>query len=205
MITHIHPRLVDARGVSKLRRDSPGPAPAFPDLAALLWTVRESLELVLFKLVEVRLILTTGAARWLARADSELRAALEDLHAVEVLRAVEVAELVRSLGGSAGATLADLARAAPEPWPAMLAEHRGALAALLVEIELVGDENRRLLSEEPADRAAQRSTASAAESSPAIGSHQRSTEVEASSRASLQAALSTTSAIPQLSLRDFLA
>jgi hypothetical protein len=120
-------------------------ADAFAAIAAVLWSEREALEDVLFKLVEEQLVLRTGTTRWLNRADSEVRAALDRMRSHEVIRAAEVEALAELLRLPLETTLAELAELAPEPWPQLLTEHRVALRTLVDEIHSVADENRRLL------------------------------------------------------------
>ncbi len=118
---------------------------AFAAVSTILWSEREALELLLFKLVEEQLVVTSGSPRWLSRADAEVRAALDRMRAGEVVRAAEVEALAMSLGLPVETSLAELAAAAPEPWDLVLTEHRNALRELVLEIEAVSAENRRLL------------------------------------------------------------
>jgi hypothetical protein len=120
-------------------------ADCYAAVAAVLWTEREALELVLFKLVEEQLVLTAGSTRWLNRADAELRIALDRLRGNELARAAEVEALALGLGVPLETTLAELADTAPEPWGMVLAEHRTALRSLVFEVDAVAAENRRLL------------------------------------------------------------
>lgn len=114
-------------------------------ISALLWDERDLLGHLLFKLVEERLVLTSGQTRWLAKADDELRAAAADLQGVELLRAAGVDALSRHLGVPIGTTLRGLAEQAPEPWSSILTAHREALRDLVAEIETVAEQNRELL------------------------------------------------------------
>jgi hypothetical protein len=123
----------------------PGGAEAFAAIASLLWTERESLELVLFKLVQEQLILSSGQTRWLHRVDAEVAEALHRMRTSEVLRAAEVEGLAVLLDRPIETTLAELAEIAPEPWPLVLTEHRTALRALVFEIEAAVGEVRSLL------------------------------------------------------------
>jgi hypothetical protein len=118
---------------------------AYAALAAALWTERETLETLLFKLTAEHLILAAGEVRWLNRADDEVRAAHEQVCTTEVLRAAEVDGLVWALNLPAETTLAELADHAPEPWPDVLVAHRTALRTLAFEIKAVTAENRQLL------------------------------------------------------------
>lgn len=110
-----------------------------------LWLQREALEELLFKLVEEQLVVSGAATRWLARADDEVRRAAERVQDGEIMRSVHVEQLTRELHLDADVSLADLAAACPEPWDAMLGEHRVALRDLTLEIQAVTKENRRLL------------------------------------------------------------
>ena len=118
-----------------------------------LWRQRETLQTLLYRLVCEKLILISGSNRWLARADDEVRAAMNQLRGGELMRAVEVEELTRLRGLDAEASLAELAAASPEPWRTLLTDHRTALRALVFEVQGVAAENRHLL--ESGSRAAQ--------------------------------------------------
>lgn len=118
---------------------------AFARVASLLWHQRELLERLLFTLVSEQFILRAGAVRWLAPADDEVRAAVEELREAEILRAIEVDDLVGRLGVPADTTLRELGEIAPEPWAALLADHRDTLRDLVAEVTATTAENRRLL------------------------------------------------------------
>jgi hypothetical protein len=117
----------------------------FAEVASVLWSEREMLEHLLFKLVEEQLVLAAGSTRWLNCADAEVRAATARLQLGEVTRAVQVEALAERLHMPVATTLAELASIAPEPWPLVLTEHRAALRSLVAEIDAVAAENRRLL------------------------------------------------------------
>jgi hypothetical protein len=114
-------------------------------LSALLWSERETLEFLLFKLVEEQLVLASGSARWMNRADIEVQAAVDRMRTNEVARAAEMQAVARLLGLPLQATLAEFAAAAPEPWPLLLTDHRTALRALVLEVEAVAAQNRHLV------------------------------------------------------------
>lgn len=120
-------------------------AEAFAAVSAMLWTERESLENLLFKLVQEQLVLSAGATRWLNRADEEVRAALDALHRGEVIRAAEVEALALALHLPLESTLSELSAVAPEPWNEVLTEHRVSLRGLVHEVHAVAEQNRRLL------------------------------------------------------------
>jgi FlgN protein len=125
------------------------PLPTSPDvfdtIAATLWRERESLETLLFKLVEQQLILTSGNTRWLHLVDDEVRAAAAELREAELIRAAELGLLARQRGLELETTLRELVAVAPEPWPIVFEEHGNALRSLAREIQSVSDENTRLL------------------------------------------------------------
>jgi hypothetical protein len=114
-------------------------------VANTLWRQRDLLEGLLHRLVGERLVLTNGATRWLARADDDVRAALDELRCGEVARAIEVEALARHLGRDDEITLAELAGAAPGIWAVLLTEHLTALRQLAFEVQQAADENHQLL------------------------------------------------------------
>jgi hypothetical protein len=118
---------------------------AMAAMAAVLWRERECLELLLFKLVQQQLVLSSGHTRWLHLVDDEIRLAAEALREAELIRAAEFDLLARQIGLPADASLRELADVAPDPWPVVLDEHRDRLRALALEIKSVAADNTRLL------------------------------------------------------------
>ena len=114
-------------------------------LSEALWQERRLLELLLFKLEEEQLVLTSGRSRWLAQATREVEAVLDEIRSAEISRAVEVEEVAPTLGLGGSATLGELATAAPPPWDELLRSHRDAFASLTAEIGRLADDNRELL------------------------------------------------------------
>lgn len=115
------------------------------EVTNILWRERESLELLLFKLEEERLVLAAGRTRWLGHATREVEMVLDRIRQTEVLRALEVDALAEELGLPPGSSLADLADAAGEPWTPLLHEHRRAFLTLTAEIASLAGANRELL------------------------------------------------------------
>ena len=115
------------------------------EFCGVLWREREIVERVLFKVLGQQLVLKSGQVRWLVAANTEIELAVNDLRVIEVVRCAEADRLAEHLTLSHGATLAELADVAPEPWGSILAEHRDALRDLANEIDNVVRENRSLL------------------------------------------------------------
>ena len=115
------------------------------EFCGVLWREREVVERVLFKVLGQQLVLKAGQTRWLVAANTEIELAVNDLRVIEVLRCAEADRLAEQLDIGHGATLAELAAAAPEPWGSILAEHRDALRDLATEIDRSIRENRALL------------------------------------------------------------
>jgi hypothetical protein len=115
------------------------------EVSNLLWREREILEHVLFKIIEQQLVLEAGQTRWLTKANAEVEAAALRLRSNEVLRSVEIDALGERIGLDAGATLTQLAAAAPEPWASLLDEHRSALRQLAFELDTGVQHNQLLL------------------------------------------------------------
>lgn len=95
----------------------------------------EVLEALLFKLVETRLLLEAGQARFLPRASREVERARARAREVGLVRAATVALI------QPGATLRGLADHADGPWPAILRDHHDVLTHLLAEIEVTAHHN----------------------------------------------------------------
>lgn len=104
-------------------------------VVSVLEREREVLDVLLFKLVETRLILEAGEMRFLSRATREVERARGRCREIDLMRAATVAQ------HRTGATLRDLASSAREPWPSILRDHHDLLAALVAEIEVTAHLN----------------------------------------------------------------
>jgi hypothetical protein len=115
------------------------------ELSAVLWRERQLLELLLFKLEEEQLVLSSGRTRWLGHATREVERVLEQIRTAELGRSVEADATARELGLEPGSGLLALSTAAPEPWDDLLASHRQAFVQLTAQIQDVANGNRDLL------------------------------------------------------------
>lgn len=115
------------------------------EVSNILWRERELLELLLFKLDEEQLVLTSGRMRWLARATKEVEMVLGEIRRTELARAIEVDAAAAALGLEPNPSLTRLADASPEPWAGLLREHRAAFLSMTVEINQLAELNRDLL------------------------------------------------------------
>lgn len=103
-------------------------------LAALLTRERLLVELVVFKLVELRQLLLAGETRFLGWAGEELERAASSVRACELERAVLVAGIAADRGlPTDQITLSELVADAPEPWRTLLADSQAALRASAAE------------------------------------------------------------------------
>ena len=107
-------------------------------VGAILEREGEVLDTLLFKLVEIRLLLHADEARFLPRATREVDRSRTRAREVGLLRAATVATI------RPGATLRSLASTADGPWPAILRDHHQVLCGLLTEIEVVTHQNAAL-------------------------------------------------------------
>ncbi|MFC0713838.1 flagellar export chaperone FlgN [Cellulomonas biazotea] len=114
-------------------------------LSDALWQQRNLLELLLFKLEEEQLILTSGRSRWLAHATREVETVLDEIRTAELGRALAAELAAVTLGLPAESSLAQIAAAAPAPWDDLLRAHRDAFTSLATEIAQLSDGNRELL------------------------------------------------------------
>jgi len=114
-------------------------------VSTVLWSERELLELLLFKLEEQQLVLASGKARWLSHCGREVEMVVEQIRAAELARAVAVDELAHELGLPPAPSLAALARLVPPPHDELLMAHRDAFLLLTDEISALSKANRELL------------------------------------------------------------
>ncbi len=107
-------------------------------LAAVLEREGDALELLLFKLIETKLLLEADEARFLPRSTGEVERARARTRELDLLRAATLARIASDV------TLRELATSAPAPWPAILRDHHQVLARLVSEIEQVAHRNAEL-------------------------------------------------------------
>ncbi|ACZ23029.1 FlgN protein [Sanguibacter keddieii DSM 10542] len=115
-------------------------------LSSVLWRERQLLELLLFKLEEEQLLLTSGKTRWLGHATREVENVLEQIREVELGRSVESDAVARLHGLEPGRSLHELSEAVPAPWDDLLRTHRQAFLDITHQIESLAQGNRELLS-----------------------------------------------------------
>jgi len=115
------------------------------EVSNVLWREREQLELLLFKLEEERLILTSGNTRWVAHASHEVQLLVDQVRETELLRSIEVDGYAHSIGMPPSSSLKDLATASDGPWASILTSHRDALLELTSEIARVAATNREVI------------------------------------------------------------
>lgn len=132
------------------------------EFSGVLWRERQLLELLLFKLEEEQLILTSGRTQWLGHATREVESVLEQIRKAELGRAVEADAAAREVGLPEGSSLLAIAQRAPAPWDELLTEHHGAFVSLTDQINALAEGNRELLA--TSHRAAQETLLSLQES-----------------------------------------
>jgi hypothetical protein len=115
------------------------------EVSTILWRERELLELLLFKLEEEQLVLTSGRTRWLARATKEVEIVLGEIRRTELTRATAVEEAAAAMGLGANPSLAAMADACAEPWAGILRDHRASFHTLTAEITALAAHNRELI------------------------------------------------------------
>jgi hypothetical protein len=112
-------------------------------LSLILWRERELMELLSYKREVERLVLASGRTRWLANAIREIDDVLATIRATEVLRAMAADEAAADLGLAPNPSLAMLVAAAPDPWRALLLEHRDAFVVARIEREAAAQQAAR--------------------------------------------------------------
>jgi hypothetical protein len=137
------------------------------ELSASLWRERELLELLVFKLTEEQLLLTSGKARWLQYATQEVEQVMNKLRTAGLARSIEVASLAEDWGIDENSTLRELTvHSTDDMWRDILTAHLVAMTGLTREIQELRDLNMQYL------RVAIRSTQEAlAQDGPASGTY----------------------------------
>ncbi len=132
------------------------------EFSGVLWRERQLLELLLFKLEEEQLILTSGRTQWLGHATREVESVLAQIREAELGRSIEADDVARQVGVDPGSSLLAIATAAPSPWHDMLKQHHEAFVELTEQINGLAEGNRELLA--TSHRAAQETLMSIQES-----------------------------------------
>jgi hypothetical protein len=138
----------DSRNLSPSIRSAEGARSTMgpQGLSAILWRERELLEMLLFKLEEEQLLLTSGTTRWLPFATREVEQVLERLRQTGLERAVAVSALAVAWGTSEDATLREIIAHAPsESWKDVFTSHLKELTDITGRIAEVRDSNLRYL------------------------------------------------------------
>jgi len=122
-----------------------GVATMLRSLSDLLWRERDLLDALRYRLEVEHLLLGAGRTDLLPTAVRDVDDVLEQVRTAELARAAEVSAVVAELGLPDGASLLDIATAAPVPWEGILREHRTAFLSLTSEIATVAQTNRDFL------------------------------------------------------------
>jgi hypothetical protein len=114
-------------------------------LVDLLGRERSLLDVLVYRLVELRALLVSGDGRYLAWAAEEVEDATAAVRAAELSRAMLISQLAEGWGLlEETLTLAVLIETADPPWRALLQDHRTALATLSAEVDDHASAVRRL-------------------------------------------------------------
>lgn len=114
---------------------------AAEDLSHQLWTMRELLQHLVFKLEVQGLLLSTSRTRWVPFASAEVDAILEAIDEVERARAAASQRLTSQRSLPTDTRLTDLIDHLGPPWGPLLGQHRLHLLSLQAEIEEISRAN----------------------------------------------------------------
>jgi len=117
---------------------------ATEDLSHQLWTMRELLEQLVFKLEVQGLLLGAGRARWMPFVAVEIEGIIDAIADVDRSRAAASARVSATRGLPPGTTLSQLIDAIGAPWGSLLAQHRLHLLSLQAEVEELSRSNHEL-------------------------------------------------------------
>ena len=115
------------------------------ELAGLLSRERLLLELLVFKLVELRQLLLGSETRFLGWASEEVERAVGNVRDIEIQRSMLITGLAAERGvPEEELSLTSLAETSPEPWRSIFGDHRTALLQLSSEVQEHLSAGRRL-------------------------------------------------------------
>lgn len=117
---------------------------AAEDLSQQLWTMRELMQHLVFKLEIQGLLMSTNSNRWVPFAAAEIDAVLVAIDEVEALRAGASMRLTARLGLPSNIRLTELIDHLGPPWAGLLAQHRLHLLSLQAEVEGISRSNHEL-------------------------------------------------------------
>lgn len=108
---------------------------AATDLSMQLLRQRELLELMLFKLEELEMLVTTGRTRWVQHATSEVERVAKALASGAILRDTMFVDVATQWGAPEATTLRELVEIAPtEAWREVMGSHHAVMTGLAGEI-----------------------------------------------------------------------
>lgn len=108
---------------------------AATDLSMHLLRQRELLELMLFKLEELELLVTTGRTRWVPQATTEVERVAKALGSAAILRDTIFVDVATEWGAPEATTLRELVEVAPtEAWREVMGSHHAVMTGLADEI-----------------------------------------------------------------------
>lgn len=108
---------------------------AATDLSMHLLRQRELMELMLFKLEELEMLVTTGRTRWVRHATAEVERVITAVGAGTISRDSIFVEVAEEWGAGDASTLRDLVAVAPtEAWREVMQSHLDVMTQLADEI-----------------------------------------------------------------------
>lgn len=114
------------------------------ELSRRLWLLNEQLEQLVCALDIQQLVLSNNRLRWLPIVTANVEQLVDDIRLSEAERLPVTERASRVLGLPNGATLAEMAAAAGEPYSSAWRRHRLNLLALHAEVEQITSTNREL-------------------------------------------------------------
>jgi hypothetical protein len=116
------------------------------ELSRVLWTQRQLVETLLYRVEVQQSLLTAGKNRWVTAAAHDIDVAIDQLRTAELERAIQVARISAHLGlPTAEPRLTELIEHIDAPWDTILTDHQRAFLSMTTEIESITRSNRDLL------------------------------------------------------------
>lgn len=117
---------------------------ATEDLSHQLWTMRELLEQLVFKLEVQGLLLASNRVRWMPFIAVEIEGVIDAITEVDRSRATASLRVTAARGLPAATSLAQIIERLGDPWAVLLGQHRLHLLSLQAEVEELSRSNHEL-------------------------------------------------------------
>lgn len=115
------------------------------ELSTVLYKELELLDDLLYKLTIQELVLEANRPQWVDKSSQEIENIVENIRALELVRALEISAMAEELGLDTISNLDSIVRTIEEPWQSILKSHLEALRNVTSQIDYISQRNKKSL------------------------------------------------------------